>query len=352
MNVIESRSGTRNVDGGQAGLAPVTDVQGVAVPLTEQILSRLPGRRRAWIIVWAVLPWLNLAVVAAAGALDQGPRMIALTEVLNRTAVTMAILVSLRGTARMVEQLRRLPPMLDHVVEQEEREVAALFRGIDSAGVPLVLTAVSMVILPIDEALSGQSVAALIQTLTWLIVGIPIWTSLWTYVAVQLGLDRIGRGHLTMRAYTGDRSLGLRPVGRLAFTGFWTLVGVAGPLILTSGYDIPGAVIATLALAVGVMLFFVSLRRLHKQMAAVKRREVERARSLYIEAYRDVRDRPTLEVLQRQSGLLEATEALEKRAERIQEWPFDERTFAQVVAIASSVAAGIIVRLILESVGL
>jgi hypothetical protein len=43
---------------------------------------------------------------------------------------------------------------------------------------------------------------------------------------------------------------------------------------------------------------------------------------------------------------------LEKRAERIQEWPFDEATFARVVTIASSVAAVIIARLILDPVGL
>jgi len=252
----------------------------------------------------------------------------------------------------MIDQLHRLPSALAKVVAEEERDVAALFRGIDSVTVPLVLTAASMVILPVDEALAGKFDAAVIQGATWLVVGIPIWTAAWTYLSLQAGLGRIGRGHLTMHAYSGDRSLGLRPVGRVAFTGFWTLLGVAGPLILTSGYDIPGAVTAGLALVVGVVFFFVSLRRLHKQMAAVRQSEVEQARSLYVRAYQVVRDEQTLEVLERQGDLLEAAESLEKRAERIQTWPFDERTFAQVVAIASSVAAGIIVRLLLESVGL
>ena len=352
MNVIDSRWDIQTMSSGQAGLASAASLQCSATPLSEQILSRLPGRRRVWIIAWAFVPWLNLAVVASAGALDQRPRMIAVTEILNRAAVTIAILVSLRGTARIMEQLRLLLPVLDQVVEQDARETPPPFRGIDSAAVPLVLTAASMVILPIDEALSGQSVAALIQAVTWLIIGIPIWTAAWTSVCVQAGLDRMGRRHLAALRYTGDRSLGLRPVGRLAFTGFWTLLGVAGPLVLTSGYDIPGAVVAGLALVVGVALFFVSVRRLHRQMAAVRQSEVERARSLYVRAYAVVQDQPTLEVLERQSGLLEAAEALEKRAERIQTWPFDERTFAAVVAIASSVAAGIIVRLILESVGL
>jgi hypothetical protein len=57
-------------------------------------------------------------------------------------------------------------------------------------------------------------------------------------------------------------------------------------------------------------------------------------------------------VLQQQAGLLSAAEALEKRAERIQEWPFDEAIFAKVVTIASSVAVVIISSLILSPVGL
>jgi hypothetical protein len=55
---------------------------------------------------------------------------------------------------------------------------------------------------------------------------------------------------------------------------------------------------------------------------------------------------------QRQSGLLSAAEALEKRAERIQEWLFDEGMFARVVAISSTVAAAIVARLLLSPFGL
>jgi hypothetical protein len=87
-------------------------------------------------------------------------------------------------------------------------------------------------------------------------------------------------------------------------------------------------------------------------MIAVRERELELARGLYMQTYQQVRDQPTLEVLERQAGLLKAAEELERRAERILVWPFDEVIFAQVVAIASSVTAGIIARLLLEPVGL
>jgi hypothetical protein len=87
-------------------------------------------------------------------------------------------------------------------------------------------------------------------------------------------------------------------------------------------------------------------------MIAVRERELELARGPYMQTYQQVRDQPTLEVLGRQASLLEPAEELEQRAERILVWPFDEVTCARVVAIASSVTAGIIARLLLKPVGL
>jgi hypothetical protein len=323
-----------------------------AVPLTERILSRLPGPRLAWVVAWALVPWLNLTVIVVLGAGEWARPGVPLGEFLNRTAVSFAVLLSLWGTARITDELQRLGPALAKVVQQEEPDVERLFHGIDSILVPLLLTAATMVVLPLDEAVGGEPAAALIQAVTWLVIGIPLWTAILVYLTLQIGLNRLGRGHLTLQAYRGDRSLGLRPVGTLAFTGFWMLLGSVGPLVLTNFSDIPGVIVGIGVLVAGVGLFFLSLRRLNRQMVAVKQRELERARDLYRQAYQPVRDEPTLEVLQRQAGLLSAAEALEKRAERIQEWPFDEAIFAQVVTIASSVVAVIISSLILNPVGL
>jgi hypothetical protein len=46
---------------------------------------------------------------------------------------------------------------------------------------------------------------------------------------------------------------------RLAFTGFWMLLGVVRPLVLTSASDIPGAVVGIVVLVTGVGLFFYPL---------------------------------------------------------------------------------------------
>jgi hypothetical protein len=322
------------------------------VPLTERIFSRLPGPRLVWVLAWALVPWLNLAVILAAGAAEWSRTGIPLNEILNRAAVTFAVVLSLWGAARVTAELPTLRPVLAKVVRQQEPDVNGLFRGIDSTVVPLALTAATVVVLPLDEVLRGEPVAALIQAATWVLLGIPLWTAAWVYLTLQVGLNRLGRKPLALHAYHGDRSLGLRPVGRLAFTGFWMLIGSVAPLVLTASSDLPGLVVGIGVLAAGVSLFFLSLRRLNRQMVAAKQHEREWALDLYRQAYQPVRDEPTLEKLQQQAGLLSAAEALEKRAERIQQWPFDEATFAHVVTIAISVAAGIIGRLILHPVGL
>jgi hypothetical protein len=89
------------------------------------------------------------------------------------------------------------------------------------------------------------------------------------------------------------------------------LCGAVAPLVLTAFTDLPGVLLGVGA----VTLFFLSLRRLNRQMVAVKRREPNLVLDLCMRAYQQVRDEPTSEVLQRQVSVLNAAEALEKRAE-------------------------------------
>jgi hypothetical protein len=183
-------------------------------------------------------------------------------------------------------------------------------------------------------------------------IGIPLSTAVWVYLTLQSGLYQLGRGTLTLRPYSGDRTLGLQPVGGLAFTGFAMLFGTVAPLVLTSFTDLPTVVIGSVVLAAGLVMFFLSLRGLHRRMRAIRHLEMKRAVALYQDAYRRVGDQPTLAVLEQQMGLLKAAEDLERRAERIQEWPFPEATFAFVATIATSTAVSIVTRMLLAPTGL
>lgn len=331
--------------------APSIQVGG-AQPLTDRVLAALPGPRVAWMLAWSLVPWLNLAVVLTVERLDWATPTDHSAEALNRAAVSFAILLALWGATRISAELARLRPALVEVVEGELPDVERLFRGVDSVAVPVLLTVAVGVLLPLDEAASGEPVAAVVQGVTWLVIGIPLATAVWVYAALQLGLHRLGRGRLTLTAYRGDRTLGLQAIGSLAFTGFWMLLGALTPLALTGAADRPAVLVTTVVLLAGVTLFFLSLRGLHRQMSAVKHRELDRARALYQQAYQPLQREPTLERLQQQVGALNAAEALEKRVERIQSWPFDEGTFARAVTIASSAVATIIARILLAPTGL
>lgn len=134
--------------------------------------------------------------------------------------------------------------------------------------------------------------------------------------------------------------------------GLWMLLAWLVPLVLTGLPDVVGVVIGMLVLVGALSAFFLSLFRLHRQMVDVKERELAIARALYAEAYQPVQSAQTLEVLDRQRGLLGAADALEKRAHDIHEWPVDEGTLARVLTIATSVVAITVARLILEPLGL
>ena len=75
---------------------------GPGVPLTERILSRLPGPRPAWMLVWALVPWLNLVAVSVSGAADWAG-----------TAAIPVILMSAVTPVRMPPTVTFLPKPFD-----------------------------------------------------------------------------------------------------------------------------------------------------------------------------------------------------------------------------------------------
>jgi hypothetical protein len=104
-----------------------------------------------------------------------------------------------------------------------------------------------------------------------------------------LGLDRLGREHLLPGAAHVDPSLGLRPLGDVAFMGLWMLLAWLVPVLLTGLPEDVGVVLGMLVLAFGLALFFFSMLRLHRQMTEVKASELAIARDLYAQAYEPVR---------------------------------------------------------------
>ena len=320
-------------------------------PLTVRIVSRLPGPRLLWVAAWALLPWLNAGAnllfetEARSPVWEQSRTLV----VLNYAALTLAVVVTLWGSARIALRLESLRVPSPNVLDGDTRE---RFGGMNSVLGPLLGAAATAIVFAASTALDDGWTPALLRGATWFVLGVPLWTFLWTYASLQLGLDRLGREHLVSDAARVDPGLGLRPLGGVAFMGLWMLVASFVPLVLTGLPDIVVVGVGLLLLTAGLALFFLSLLRLHRQMAEVKARELALARELYAQAYQPVRTAQTLEVLERQQGLLGAADALEKRARAIHEWPIDEGTLARVITVVTSVIAMTVARMILDPFGL
>jgi hypothetical protein len=318
--------------------------------LTERILASLPGPRVLWIAVWALVPWLN------AGAnllLETGERSAVWEQsrvvvILNYAALSVAMVVTLVGAERLARRMETLEASASKVLSGVPRRA---FREINSVQGPLVAAVVTALAFAVSAFVRDGWTAALLRGATWVVFAIAIWTFLWTYASLQLGLNRLGRAHLRRDAALVDPGLGLRPLGAVAFMGLWLLLAWLVPILVTGLPDIVGLVIGLLVLVAGLGAFVVSLFGLHRQIVQVKEGELELARQLYAEAYEPLRTERTLEALERQHTLLGAADALEKRARAIHDWPVAEGTWAWVIGIATSVVAIACARLILRPFG-
>jgi hypothetical protein len=269
--------------------------------------------------------------------------------ILNYAALSFAVVIAVWGAERIALRLETLPAATLNALEVDARD---RFRELNSAVGPLFASAVTAIAFGVTAFVEDGVTSALLRGATWFLLGIALWSFLWVYASLCLGLDRLGREPLRSVAAVADSTLGLRPLGGVAFTGLWMLLAWLVPLLLTGLPDLVGVSIGVLVLSGALAAFLLSLVRLHRRMVEVKECELAVARKLYAEAYEPVRTARTLDALERQHSLLSAADALDKRAHAIHEWPIDEGIVARVITISTSVMAITAARLILDPFGL
>jgi hypothetical protein len=264
-------------------------------------------------------------------------------------SLSIAVVISLWGTHRIARRLDALRPTTSGVLEGAAGEP---FRAMNSAAGPLALSSAAAVAFGLSALIRDGWASGILRGGTWFVLGIALFTFVWTYGCLLLGLNRLGRQRLIPEEMHVDPGLGVTPLGSIASSGLWMLLAWLVPVLLTGFSDVVGAALGIAVLAAAVATFFLSLLRLHWQMVDAKKGEVAVARDLYRQAYEPVHEARTLEALEEQRGLLSAAGALEKRASAIHEWPFEERTPTLVITIVTSVIAMTIGRLILDPLGL
>ncbi|MGH7751430.1 MAG: hypothetical protein ACREN5_01325 [Gemmatimonadales bacterium] len=165
---------------------------------------------------------------------------------------------------------------------------------------------------------------------------------------------------MKLESFVTDRSLGLRPFGRLALWAFVPFATFIVPFTFV-GRRMSDIILNFIMLLIGTALFFLSLIGLRGQLLRAKARHLAWARALVAQALspllNDTNPGPapsgaTGEALRTQSAELLAAAEVERRAAASQEWPFDEGMLRTFAAITTSVVAAMVARMVLSRLGL
>jgi hypothetical protein len=323
------------------------------LPLTERLLGHLPGPRVAWVLAWAAVPvaagLLPGSYLATVGARPIPVRLLA------GLVYAYAVVLAVWAVGRFSSGSSIVERSVDQLAARPEEAATPVFRSMASTRGPLALALVFVAVTVWRTAVLGDPWAALMWLPVSLLTNLPLLTAVWVYLALLLGLNRLGRRTLSLTAFPKDLSLGLGEVGRLAFTAFCIYVAGFAPVLVINLAN-PLRLLLLLGLfLVGVLVFFGCLEGLHRQLLTARRHYLALAGQLYARAYEPVRS-GSLAALGEQAQPLQAAEVIHRRAEAIQQWPFQQRRLAQIAAIVGTVVTfvitGIITRLILVRFGL
>jgi hypothetical protein len=316
-------------------------------PLTERILARLPGSRSAWLVGWAAVPVLLTSVVAPAATRNTTEPMP--SDPLRGLIFAYALLVSVwaarRFHHRVVEIRANVRQLMSSANEPDP------FRGLTDTGKPLTTAGIMAVVSAAVMGYLYGPLAAITVAPFLFVANVAYFTAFWAYVSIITALHRIGGSTLALNLFPEDPTLGLRPLGRLSLTVSWVYLAVFLPALAAASNWVT-FLVSFIAFIGGVLVFVLSLWRIHVQMRKARERYVAWARSLYAAVCQPVKGDGSLEALRTNAAALSAAEALERRADRIQRWPFEEGTTLRTLTIVTSVTAMAIARMLLAPLGL
>lgn len=315
-------------------------------PLTERVLARLGRPRLLWTLAWGLLTFAAYEVSFRFYHVPTYPgRAVAI-------ASACVNLLALWAVARMSADLGAVRPLVQRLTAGIAGANSWPFRAVESVAGPVAVGLLMTALWNVVDFVRYPGPATLFLIPVMFAAWLPAETLLLFFGALLVGLDRLGRMPLRLVPFEEDRSLGLRPLGSVAFTGFVIFTAGMLPLMVTQWRDPRGGIPYLLFFLGVVVLFFLSLHRLHSQLVAAKVAALKQARHLYVEAFRPIRAEWSLDKAAEQSARLTAAEAIERRAAAIQEWPLDEGLLTRLAAIVTSVVGVILARLILSRFGL
>ena len=316
------------------------------VPLTERVLMRVGWPRPFWILAWGLLLFVT---IESANRLYHLPGYLGVSYSIVCAYIAS---VSLWGVGRLTRALNENQPLITGLNGGTEDAAGSRpFQFVGSVAGPLLLSLIVNLVW-VTEFFRYPGLASATMFLLFFVGWLPANCALWVCVALFLELDKLGRRPLQLKPFHQDRSLGLDPLGKAAFSSFLLLAAVLLPYTIVAVRDVRSAAVALVYIFLATTFFFMSVYRLHRQLVAAKRHYLSRVRSLYAEALPPLESAWSLETVSAQSGHLYAVEVLQRQVADIREWPFNEALVARVAAIVTSVLGIIAARLILSRFGL
>jgi cbb3-type cytochrome oxidase subunit 3 len=231
------------------------------LPITERMLSRLPGPRAAWVLAWAAIP-VVAGLLPGAYLATVGVKPIPL-RLLVGLVFAYAVVLVFWAVGRFTRESNTVERSVDQLVAGPEQAATPVFRGMASTQGPLALTLVFVMVTVWRTAVLGDPWAALLWLPVSLLVNLPLLTAVWVYLTLLLGLNRLGRRTLSLTAFPQDLSLGLGKVGRLAFTAFWIYAAGFAPVLVINFANPLGLLLILGLFLLGVLVFFGCLQGLH-----------------------------------------------------------------------------------------
>ena len=196
----------------------------------------------------------------------------------------------------------------------------------------------------------GQGASTLTGLFQFLVTTLVLSSLAWVYYGVLRGLHRMGSAALNFSPFYKDQFLGLKPVGSLALSlaaayfGFEVLfiaAGLASPPSFIDLIEVGGLLVGLVC--IGVLAFFLPLRKLHERMALQK--SLERAKlaerlALVVEPARPEQksEGDAVEVLK--------LDLMDRKVSSIATWPFDFQILGKLTIIILSVTTALLTRFI------
>lgn len=167
----------------------------------------------------------------------------------------------------------------------------------------------------------------------------------WAYFVSLWGIHRMGSTRMELRPYFEDLSLGLRPVGALAFSlakAYFAIAGLGLVGVVVTTFSLSAYALVLAVIILGVILFFLPLFRLHQRMLQQKMIEKDKLGNEVARVFRASSETDSPGELTRLFKL----DMMERKVSSMPVWPFNMQILGRFSIIVLSVTAVLLARIV------